>query len=748
MSTLNDLKAAARRWSELGLKIVPVKLSLDEKGNKRLRPLWKWQSEDYPGFERLDWSRANGYAVILGRTDNGWLSYVDVDADAPVKEDPFTVLVRAFPELENTYIEKTPHGFHFFIYINKPAEAGNINLKDKFGLEFHVNGLVIMAPTNYEGGAYSIYNNAEIVSIAEFYERFRAKFKPSKVKTEGKKRVKRVRGVRPCLKKALETCSNLPHLMRLAIAAEYKRAGLEDEDVARLFEGQEDYDFQKSLYQVRTADPDKAASCQTIRDMGFCLGFECPSAPKDANELLTEEEKQRACELLKQDLISLAVKYGRKRLIGEDHVLICNFVAICSGQTKYPFSLILTGFSGSGKNESLRAIKCLIPPEWLFEFTTATPEAVKYIPEEFRGTLLIYEATGVQSKTGTLGLRAIGEGEPIETIYPIRDELTGRMMMGRAKTNAKNFITTESDVEIFSDLYRRTFRLSMNDDSRLTKRVLAKKIRDAMLPESLKQLLGLTETFDEETFRNALRLNEWQHEVIAFPPPYLMKLVDLALTREQQVALRTHIEKIISFAKVVALIRQADRPKIHVEDKTYVVAVPDDFEFTLKVLGCIIQETVSRLEKRQQQVLQLFENGEMLDKHKVAEKTGFSTLTAYRILKALAKNGYLKEIQTTKPYSYELLREKPNYHFNLENARENCLFWLESLTKLVNSIISTFQLRGIQVSFEGISDWMERVRSKLSENTSSRHSCKGEMVPFQPDLTFFSEKEAKQHFKR
>ncbi|MEM2975369.1 MAG: bifunctional DNA primase/polymerase [Candidatus Bathyarchaeia archaeon] len=745
---MQHLIAAAKRWTELGLKIVPLRISLDENGDKNLQPLWKWQKENYPGFEGLDWVGANGYAVVLGSTPHGWLAYVDIDLDAPVKHDAFTLLMRAFPELQNTYVDKTPRGFHVFVFIDKPNDAKNIDVKEKFGLELHVHGLAVMAPSCYESGAYTVYQDDEIVKVPDFYERFRAKFKPSKVKTEGKKRVKRVRGVRPCLKKALETCSNLPHLMRLAIAAEYKRAGLGDEAVARLFEGQEDFSFTKSLYQVKTAEPEKAASCQSIREWGFCLGFECPYAPKDANEFLTEGEKARARELLKQDLISLAVKYGRRRLIGEDKVLICDFVALCSGQTKYPFSLILTGFSGSGKNESLRAIKPLIPPEWIFEFTTATPEAVKYIPEEFHGTLLIYEAAGVQSKTGTLGLRAIGEGEPIETIYPMRDEATGRMMMGRAKTNAKNFITTEADVDIYSDLYRRTFRISMSDDPILTRRVMAFKIRNAMLPESLKQILGLEEPFNVEDFRNALRLNGWLNEVIVFPPPYLMKFVDYAQTREQQVALRTHIEKIVSFAKVLALIRQADRPRIHVQDKTYVIAVPDDFDFALDVLGEAIQQTVTRLEKRQEQVLELFEDGEMLDKHKVAEKTGFSTLTAYRILKALAKNGYLKEIQTTKPYSYELLREKPKHHVNLKNARENCLFWLESLEKLLNITISTFQRRGIRCEFEGVDEWMERVRSKLSENTSTTHSCKVEMMPLQPDLSFFSEKKAEHHSKR
>ncbi|MEM3578491.1 MAG: hypothetical protein QXX51_08650 [Candidatus Bathyarchaeia archaeon] len=43
---------------------------------------------------------------------------------------------------------------------------------------------------------------------------------------------------------------------------------------------------------------------------------------------------------------------------------------------------------------------------------------------------------------------------------------------------------------------------------------------------------------------------------------------------------------------------------------------------------------------------------------------------------------------------------------------------------------------------------MERVRSKLSENTSSTHSCKVEMMPLQPDLSFFSEKKAEHHSKR
>ncbi|MEM2385831.1 MAG: bifunctional DNA primase/polymerase, partial [Candidatus Bathyarchaeia archaeon] len=274
---MQPLIDAAHHWDSLGLKIVPLKLSLNDEGKKELQPLWKWQSEAYPGYDGLDWNGANGFAVVLGQTDKGWLCYVDVDTDAPVKEDPFTVLVRAFPELQNTYIEKTPHGFHFFIYIDG-TPGGNINLKDKWGLELHVNGLAVMAPSSYEGGAYTVYHNAEIISIPDFYERFKAKFLGVAVKKAVKQqRFKRRKGeIRPCISSALQNDRHIAHLMRLTIAAEYKAAGYDDHATAMLFKSQDDFDYNKTLYQVRTADPSKVASCENIKEWGYCLGLKCP----------------------------------------------------------------------------------------------------------------------------------------------------------------------------------------------------------------------------------------------------------------------------------------------------------------------------------------------------------------------------------------------------------------------------------------------------------------------------------------
>jgi len=272
-----DLIEAASRWAAAGFKIVPLKLSINDKRKKELAPFWRWTSEPYPGFDKLNWSGANGFGVVLEATDKGWLAYVDADTDAPVSQDPFTTLTRAFPELQNTYIEKTPRGFHFFLFLDKPEGAVNIDLKQKYGLELHVSGLSIMAPSEYELGKYQVYSAGDIVKVSNFYELFKSKFTgPVEQKRHVQARGKSETQLRPCISAALANDKHIAHLMRLAIAAELKALGHRDQEIAERFRRQDDFDLQKTLYQVRTADPSKLATCQSIKEWGYCLGLKCP----------------------------------------------------------------------------------------------------------------------------------------------------------------------------------------------------------------------------------------------------------------------------------------------------------------------------------------------------------------------------------------------------------------------------------------------------------------------------------------
>jgi len=389
-----------------------------------------------------------------------------------------------------------------------------------------------------------------------------------------------------------------------------------------------------------------------------CSPEGCPLAKKETREV-TEQDKVIASKLLADPkLLDYALVIGKKRLIGEDNLLKQNIIFIVSGQTRYPLSEIITGHSGSGKNESIRAVSSLFPEGWVFEFTTSTPEAIKYIPEDFSGTIIIYELAGIRSETGSLGLRSIGEGKGIKTIYPMRDEATGKMTLGETQTNAKNFISTDSGLDIAADLYRRVFKNSMNDSLTLTKRVCAKKMRDGSIPESLRLKLNPERNqtpYSENDFKNALTLIDLNLEVVTFPPTNLLNLIDLANKKEQQVALRTQIERILNVIKILALIHQKQRIKLTIEENSYIIADARDVEIALTILETSIIETVTRIEKRQKEALELFENNNApLNKNQLAEKLNCATVTAARILKTLANNGYLKQNENVKPYSYEL----------------------------------------------------------------------------------------------
>lgn len=707
-----EIKASAKKYWSQGLNIVVLN------GKKPLHDWTKWQKEkqNETDFEALPWEKADSFAIICGhQLANGlFLGAIDFD----IKNLPAEVIEKGRQALKNfpiTQIEETPSGGQHWIYLSQTEPKTVSAYHDVAALELIGKGkLCIMAPST----GYKRLNDNTPTTVQNLEGLFYQALRVVDVKTPEESSSKRFWFNRedlanqqykgknpPCISSLFKgTCEGQRNEYAIRIASflinfkglnpnyafkrlkEWNRFNtppLSEKELENIVKSSV-----KGCYVYGCEDDILKRNCNTE---------ECPIAPKTKH--LTAKEREKAEALLKDPrFLDYVVDHGRKRLLGEDNALILNFVTLCSGQTQYPISTILSGFSGSGKNESLRAVKPLIPEEWIFEFTTSTPEAIKYIGEDFSGTLIIYEAEGVKGETGSLSLRAIGEGESIETIYPMRNELTGKMELGKAKTKARNFITTQSGLDIHPDLYRRVFKYEMDHSLTLTKRVLAKKLRDAILPPSLKDIIMEKENpapYREDDFQNALRLNDWKAEVIVFPPSSLLHLLDLAVTKEQKVALRTHVEKILNFVRVLALINQKRRLRLKVEGKSYVVASPDDFYTALNVLQTTIKETVTRLGKRQQEVLNLFEDNDTLDKHKVAEKLGISTDTAAKALKSLAKTGYLKENTATKPYYYELLQKEPNPLGISEDPNGYRLFWRESLEKFLNSTSATLQLRGI-----------------------------------------------------
>jgi len=720
----------------------------------------RWQTEKQTAgeFEVLPWAEADGFGVICGTRLNTGLYLGAVDFDVKnVSQEALEKGQQILKKMLCTQIEQTPSGGQHWVYqCHKKPRTVNIFHKE-CGLEILGEGkLCIMAPSQgYRRLNDNVPSVIQDLEDALLEAMFKASVKPKEQKADAWFEREDLAGKRftgkmpPCIEtlyRGAKEGERNEHAIRLAsFLANFRRMRAD-----RVFETMRKLN---KLNGPPLEENELQAIVKSAVNGGYmygctdpilkknCLRDECPIAPVNIAKMLSKEEIERAENLLNSHkLLDYVLSYGKRRLIGEDDTIPANFVMLCSGQTRYPISGVISGFSGSGKNESIRAIKPLLPKEWLFEFTTSTPEAIKYLPEEFAGTLVIYEAAGVRGDSGSLSLRAIGEGESIETIYPMRNELTGKMEMGRAKTNAKNFITTSSDIDINPDLYRRVLKHTMNHSTQLTKRVIAKKIRDAAYPDSLKNILGLQENlpFSEQDFQNALRLLDWNLEAVAFTPTQLLQILDLAVKREQEVALRTHVEKIINFAKVLALLNQKKRLRAKVGSQEYIIVEPEDFLKAFSILQASITETVSRIEKRQEETLKLFEDSAAsLTKHDVTSKLRVSTKTATRVLKTLAQAGYLKEDTSNKTYRYELLQKKPNHLDLLKNIRSFSSFHRKSLRKWLNTIETTGHTRHTAVAFltPNDSSWLQTPQLTNDDDTSEDSDEEYNTIPPQPSTS-------------
>ena len=273
---MTSKEAAHEYWSQ-GHRIVLLK------GKQPLHEWKKWetQKQTQEEFEALPGASADGFAIICGvQLNNGYyVGALDCDLEKGGKLFSEDVLKKQTEVLENmrvTQLEETPSGGkHLLYYSHSPVETKE---DDRCGIEVLGSGkLCILAPS--AEGKYRRSNDntpSEVPSLnLEFQSALdKAGLKPSvsfpvTMKRRGKSKV------RFCCEQALKRDNHLGHSMRLAIAAEHKKAGFSDQEVVELFRTQGDFDESTCLIQVKSAEPDKAASCESIAQYGYCYP-ECP----------------------------------------------------------------------------------------------------------------------------------------------------------------------------------------------------------------------------------------------------------------------------------------------------------------------------------------------------------------------------------------------------------------------------------------------------------------------------------------
>ncbi|MBT0160005.1 hypothetical protein G4O51_08470 [Candidatus Bathyarchaeota archaeon A05DMB-2] len=267
-----ELRAAAEAYFELGFNVVTVK------GKQPLQQWQKWTTERQTRqeFGCLNFVDADGFGVVCGTQNRDGLFLTVVDYDVKnVSQEAIEKGKQVLKHLPITATERTPSGGQHWIYYvqRKPRTVSAFH--NTCALELLGEGkLCIMAPsegyTRLNDNFPTVITDIESVFTAALSKVGVTHSKPAAPTTQP---FKTQREARPCVAEALkrQLTGATGHLMRLAIASEYKRLGYTTNQIVELFRGQDDFNFETCLTQVESADPTKAASCKTIADYGFCL---------------------------------------------------------------------------------------------------------------------------------------------------------------------------------------------------------------------------------------------------------------------------------------------------------------------------------------------------------------------------------------------------------------------------------------------------------------------------------------------
>jgi hypothetical protein len=283
------LLQVATTWHQRGIAVIPFILFWNAKKQEyEKRPAvesWKqWQEnvQTKEEFDALQIERYTMFGIVCGGKmtydrETVYLVGIDRDIKDPnLSEEVKQKTLQALNQMPTTYREKTRSGGNHLIYFSRtPAKGAK---PSRTGMELLSHGqLMVIAPSQ----GYTRENQNEIATIdnAEdlFYEALAkadvlSKEKPAKSSATHAS-IRHLKEPRPCIVEALkqQLTSGNGHLMRLAIAGEYKRLGYSDSEIVDLFRSQNDFDYSVCKAQVESADSGKTANCRTVKEYGYCL---------------------------------------------------------------------------------------------------------------------------------------------------------------------------------------------------------------------------------------------------------------------------------------------------------------------------------------------------------------------------------------------------------------------------------------------------------------------------------------------
>ncbi len=327
-------------------------------------------------------------------------------------------------------------------------------------------------------------------------------------------------------------------------------------------------------------------------------------APREPEVQLSEQERERALELLKDPGLVERIVAGFERvgMVGEQSNCLIGYLAAVSRKLDRPLAVIVQSTSAAGKSALQEAVLSMVPEEERVSFSAMTGQSLFYMGETDlqHKVLAVAEEEGAERAAYALKLLQ-SEGE-LRIASTGKDGQTGRLVTHTytVRGPVAIFLTTTT-IDVDEELLNRCVVLSVDEEREQT-RAIHERQRER---ETLDGLLAEQERSQVvKLHQDAQRLLE----PLAVVNPYARALTfSDARTRTR----RDHM-KYLTLIRAVALLHQHQRPRRTADTAdggvlTYIEATREDILLANQLAHAVLGRSLDELPPGTRRLLSLID---------------------------------------------------------------------------------------------------------------------------------------------
>jgi len=287
-------------------------------------------------------------------------------------------------------------------------------------------------------------------------------------------------------------------------------------------------------------------------------------------EQTSQEDINDAVELLfNVDLLKIIDTEIGQVIIGEYENRIYIFLSMIQAFTpEYP-QITVVGESGIGKSYITNCVLSMFPSEIVYTVGRVSKTALeRAIQIKDRKILYIQESRGKAAAADSIRLSSSSDGG-MKALITNKETGEAEELIVPPLT----LITTQTEVGMHHEDETRNTKVFLSSDLEQTRKVIEHQGKEAEFPMDLKRAMGIEDKSKVYIIRNMIRLLKKNINVIL---PYESEVVKHLVTSKIRIK-RDH-KKLIGLIKATALLHQAQREWLRLDDEMWIIANVEDLK--------------------------------------------------------------------------------------------------------------------------------------------------------------------------